>query len=492
VWLRNDLRLADNPALTAAASEGRPLVIVYIHDETGDGIRPLGSASKWWLHHSLTALDAALRKLGGQLTLRHGPAAHVLPALVKELDAASVHWNRRYTAARDIDAALKTHLRERGLTVESHQGNLLNEPWQIRNGQGEAYKVFTPYWRAAQDRPVRDALPAPVAAELSWPTGDPAASTSDPADPADGSPTRAPASDTLADWNLLPTHPDWADGLRDTWTPGEAGAHDRLDGFVVERLADYHRRDEPAVDATSGLSPHLRFGEISPTQIWQRLRGSGAATVPTSAHTNVAKFLSEIGWREFSAALLFDNPRLATDSYRPAYNAFPWGYTVDQIGDVDEPAGINEVEAWRRGRTGIPLVDAGMRELWHTGTMHNRVRMVVASFLIKNLLIDWRVGEQWFWDTLVDADEASNPANWQWVAGSGADAAPYFRVFNPVLQQKKFDPAGDYVSRWIPELGTDAYPEPIVDLAETRRDALEAYNAVKAAANDQATTSSRS
>ena len=463
LWLRNDLRLADNPALTAAASEGRPLVVVYIHDETSDGIRPLGAASKWWLHHSLTALDAALQNLGGQLTLRHGPAARTLPALVDELDAASVHWNRRYTAARDIDAGLKSSLREQGLTVESHQGNLLNEPWHIRNGQGEPYKVFTPYWRAAQDRPVREALPAPTAAELSWPAD-------------------SPASDDLANWNLLPTRPDWAEGLRETWTPGEAGAHDRLQSFVTERLADYHRRDEPAVDATSGLSPHLRFGEISPTQIWHRVRGNAAADLPSAARKNVAKFLSEVGWREFSTALLFDNPRLATDSYRPAYNAFPWGYTVDQIGDVTEPAGISEVEAWRRGRTGIPLVDAGMRELWHTGTMHNRVRMVVASFLIKNLLIDWRAGEQWFWDTLVDADDASNPANWQWVAGSGADAAPYFRVFNPVLQQKKFDPTGEYVSRWIPELGTAAYPEPIVDLAETRREALEAYNAVKAAA----------
>lgn len=475
VWLRNDLRLADNPALTAAASEGRPLVVVYIHDETGDGIRPLGAASKWWLHHSLTALDAALQNLGGQLTLRHGPATQVLPALVDELGAASVHWNRRYTAARDIDAGLKTSLLEQGLTVESHQGNLLNEPWHIRNGQGEPYKVFTPYWRAAQDRPVRDALRAPTAAELSWPAD-------------------SPTSDDLADWDLLPTRPDWAEGLRESWTPGEDGAHDRLESFVAERLADYHRRDEPAVDATSGLSPHLRFGEISPTQVWNRLRGggsgagdgsgsgNGSADVPTAARKNVAKFLSEIGWREFSTALLFDNPRLATDSYRPAYNAFPWGYTVDEIGAVDEPAGVSEVDAWRRGRTGIPLVDAGMRELWHTGTMHNRVRMVVASFLIKNLLIDWRAGEQWFWDTLVDADEASNPANWQWVAGSGADAAPYFRVFNPVLQQKKFDPTGEYVSRWIPELGTNAYPEPIVDLAETRREALEAYTAVKAAA----------
>lgn len=463
VWLRNDLRLADNPALAAAASEDRPLVVVYIHDETGDGIRPLGSATKWWLHHSLTALDAELEKLGGQLTLRSGPAARILLELAAELNAGAVHWNRRYSAARNIDAGLKSSLREQGLTVESHPGNLLNEPWQIRNGQGAPYRVFTPYWRAAQERPVRPPLPAPDPNTLSWPE-------------------TIPASDELDNWNLLPTRPDWAKGLRDTWTPGEAGARDRLESFVTERLANYDRRDEPAVNATSGLSPHLRFGEISPNQIWHRVRGDAATTVPTAARSNVAKFLSEIGWREFSTALLFDNPHLARDNYRPAYDSFPWGYTVDQIGSVDEPASVAEVEAWRRGRTGIPLVDAGMRELWHTGTMHNRVRMVVASFLIKNLLIDWRAGEQWFWDTLVDADDASNPANWQWVAGSGADAAPYFRVFNPVLQQKKFDPAGEYVARWIPELGTADYPEPIVDLAETRREALEAYTAVKAAA----------
>lgn len=461
VWLRNDLRLADNPALTAAASGGQPLVVVYIHDEVGDGIRPLGAASKWWLHHSLTALDAALQKIGGHLTLRSGPATQVLPALVEELDAAAVHWNRRYTAARDIDAGLKSRLREQGLAVHSHQGNLLNEPWQIRNGQGEAYRVFTPYWRAAQEHPVREPLPAPQADALTWPA-------------------HSPASDELDSWALLPTHPDWADGLRSTWTPGETGALDLLESFVAERLVNYHRRDEPAVESTSCLSPHLRFGEISPTQIWHRLRGNGAQ-VPTDARANVAKFLSEIGWREFSASQLFEHPRLAHDSYRPAYDAFPWSYTVDQLGAVDEPAGVAEVEAWRRGRTGIPLVDAGMRELWHTGTMHNRVRMVVASFLIKNLLIDWRAGEQWFWDTLVDADDASNPANWQWVAGSGADAAPYFRVFNPILQQKKFDPTGEYVARWVPELGTADYPDPIVDLAETRREALEAYDAVKAA-----------
>jgi hypothetical protein len=236
VWLRNDLRLADNPALTALASEGRPLVVVYIHAEPSDGIRPLGSASTWWLHHSLTALDAALQKLGGRLTLRRGPAAQVLPALVAELDATSVRWNRRYTPSRDIDAGLKSSSREQGRTVASHQGNVLGEPWHIRNGQGEPYRVFSPYWLTARERPVRELLPSPVAA-----------------------------------------------GLRETWTPGETGALDLLDSFVAEHLPDYHRRDEPAVAATSGLSPHLRFGEISPTQIWQRLRGEGLTSVPTAA-----------------------------------------------------------------------------------------------------------------------------------------------------------------------------------------------------------------
>jgi deoxyribodipyrimidine photo-lyase len=269
-------------------------------------------------------------------------------------------------------------------------------------------------------------------------------------------------SDSLDDWNLLPTRPDWAGGLREAWTPGEAGAHARLDAFVTEGLPLYHRRDEPAVAATSRLSPHLRFGEVSPFQLWEAAHGRDK---------NSAKFLSEVGWREFSWNILFHSPRLATENFRPAFDSFPWGQ-ADPV----------ELAAWREGRTGIPLVDAGMRELWHTGYMHNRVRMVVASFLVKNLLVDWRVGEQWFWDTLVDADEANNPASWQWVAGSGADAAPYFRVFNPELQAAKFDPDAEYIRRWVPEYGTPAYPDPIVDLGETRRQALEAYEAVKASA----------
>jgi len=273
-------------------------------------------------------------------------------------------------------------------------------------------------------------------------------------------------SDDLDDWALLPTRPDWAGGLRETWTPGEASAHERLEAFIDDGLPLYHRRDEPGVEATSRLSPHLRFGEISPFQVWRRIHGD----MTPAARSNVAKFASEVGWREFNTHILFNVPDLATRNYRPAFDAFGWG----------EP-NPEELEAWQHGATGIPLVDAGMRELWHTGIMHNRVRMVTASFLVKNLLVDWRIGEQWFWDTLVDADEASNPGNWQWVAGSGADAAPYFRVFNPVLQQQKFDKDAEYVERWVPEWLSPEYPEPIVDLGESRREALAAYEAVKAA-----------
>jgi deoxyribodipyrimidine photo-lyase len=281
----------------------------------------------------------------------------------------------------------------------------------------------------------------------------------EPFEPADA------ASDDLDDWNLLPTHPDWAGGLREHCEPGEDAAHERLENFIDDVLADYHKRDEMGLVTTSGLSPHLRFGEISPFQIWHRLR----QPLEPAAQKNSAKFLSEVGWREFNWNILFHVTDLATKNFRPEFDAFEWGNATD-----------SELEAWRHGKTGIPLVDAGMRELWTTGTMHNRVRMVCASLLVKNMLVDWRVGEQWFWDTLVDADEASNPGNWQWVAGSGADAAPYFRVFNPNLQADKFDPKRTYIRRWIPEFDTDEYPEPIVDLAASRVEALAHYDAVRA------------
>lgn len=438
VWFRDDLRLGDHPALRAALDRGAPVVLLYLFDEESPGIRPLGGATRWWLHHSLTALAASIEERGGRLVLRRGAADEVLPALVAETGAEAVFWNRRYSAAREIDARLKARLRDDGLEVASFAANLLVEPWEVTTDAGEPYKVFTPFWRAARERDMRDPLPAP----RTLPAG--------PEVP----------SDALDDWELLATRPDWAEGLRETWEPGEGPAHRRLEHFAEHDLADYHRRDEPSV-GTSGLSPHLRFGEITPAQIWRRMHGD----LSPAARKNAAKFLSELGWREFNWSILYANPDLATKNYRPQFDAFPWSW--------DRGA---EVRAWQRGETGIPLVDAGMRELWRTGVMHNRVRMVTASFLVKNLLRHWRIGEEWFWDTLVDADDANNPGNWQWVAGSGADAAPYFRVFNPELQAKKFDPHGHYIRQWVP---AEELLAPIVDLADSRREALDAYASIR-------------
>lgn len=444
VWLRDDLRLADNPALDAAVRRGAPVVVVYLLDEVSDGIRPLGGAVKWWLHHSLALLAAELEAVGASLTLRRGAAATEIAGIVEETDAAAVYWNRRYGRARDIDAALKSSLRERGVEVQSFRANLLFEPWTVTTQEGNPYRVFTQFWKTCLEQGVaRGPLEAPTSIRGS-----------------------DAASDLLDDWALTPTRPDWAGGLREHCSPGEASAHERLEAFAEEVLENYDRRDEPGFRATSGLSPHLRFGEISPLQIWHRLHGA----LGRGAKANAAGFLREVGWREFNWNILFHFPELHERNYRSAFDAFPWADTPEW-----------EIDAWRHGRTGVPLVDAGMRELWQTGTMHNRVRMVTASFLIKNLLVDWRVGEAWFWDTLVDADEANNPANWQWVAGSGADAAPYFRVFNPVLQAQKFDKQGRYIRRWVPELESGEYPpEPIVDLGQSRRDALAAYDTMKA------------
>lgn len=447
VWFRDDLRLDDHPALSAALERGAPVVAVFVLDDASPEIRPIGAASRWWLHHSLLALDASLREQGGRLVLRRGPAEAVIGGLVEETGADTVHWTRRYGAAREIDARLKTALRSTGITATSFPGTVLHEPWTVTTGQGGPYRVFTPFWRACLQQPVPAPLPVPELSTVEWPEV---------------------ASDPLEHWALLPTRPDWAAGLRASWTPGEAGAVERLDAFLADGLERYDRRDEPAVEATSTLSPHLRFGELSPNRVWARLQTDDLSPAATA---NRGKFQSELGWREFCRHLLFHNTDLATRNHRPEFDAMSWR---------DDPA---SVDAWQRGQTGIPLVDAGMRELWTTGTMHNRVRMVTASLLVKHLLSDWRVGEQWFWDTLVDADEASNPANWQWVAGSGADASPYIRVFNPQLQAEKFDRGGDYIRRWVPELGTSAYPAPIVDLAEGRRDALAAFEAMRAASS---------
>ncbi|MDR6413788.1 deoxyribodipyrimidine photo-lyase [Pseudarthrobacter sulfonivorans] len=464
VWLRDDLRLDDNPALSRAVELGLPLTVVYILDEESDGIRPLGGAARWWLHHSLTSLSADLAKAGSALTLRRGPAERVIRKLAEETGARHILWNRRYGGPeRALDAEIKAWSAENGLDAESFQANLLFEPWTITTGSGGPYKVFTPFWRActASGEP-RAPLPAP--SHL----------------PSPGTGSRAARSDTLADWRLLPVSPDWSAGLARTWEPGEAGAHHRLDDFLDGPAEEYgNGRDVPGVEGTSRLSPHLRFGEISPFRVWHEIR----LRFPREETPDVGIFRSELGWREFCWQLLYANPQLATRNYRPEFDRFEW----------QEPTPA-ELKAWQQGRTGYPLVDAGMRQLWQTGWMHNRVRMAAASFLVKNLLADWRLGEAWFWDTLVDADAASNPANWQWVAGSGADASPYFRIFNPVTQSKKFDAEGRYLREFIPELAPlnrkaihepwkqpdlEGYPAPVVGLPESRERALATYQKLK-------------
>lgn len=436
VWFRDDLRVHDNPALSAAIARGGPVVALYVLDEESTGIRPIGGAARWWLHHSLGSLVGGLRDLGVQLVLRRGPATRVVPEVVVQTDADAVFWNRRYGAPeRVVDSEIKRQLRSEGREVSSFSASLLHEPWTVTTGSGSHYSVFTPFWRACLSLPApRAPLPAPAEAAADSPRV---------------------RSDDLDGWQLLPRSPDWSSGLADAWEPGEPAARRQLQRFVQGGLPDYDRgRDEPGLEATSKLSPRLRWGELSPFTVWHEAVASDGA----------GRFLAELGWREFAWHTLDRFPELATKNLRPEFDGFPWP-------PLDEAA----LRAWRRGRTGVPLVDAGMRELWATGHMHNRVRMVVASFLVKNLLIDWRLGEEWFWDTLVDADAASNPFNWQWVAGSGADAAPYFRVFNPLLQAEKFDPQRTYIDRWAP----DSTGEPIVDLQASRRAALRAYDEVK-------------
>lgn len=450
VLFRDDLRVADNPALSAAVESGLPVVGLYILDEVSPGIRPLGGASKWWLHESLTSLEASLSERGIPLVLRTGPAQLIIADVIKESGATHVFWNRRYGAGEiAVDSSVKTQLRALGVTATSFQANLLFEPWTIQTGAGKPYSVFTAFWRTCCKGPEpRRPLNAPGSA----------------------TPGHLPVltTESLQDWALQPTRPDWAQGLRETWNPGEAAAWERLQDFLHNDLEAYAAgRDIPADNVTSRLSPHLRWGEISAHQVWHEVRTLRPSLNP-AASQGALKFLTEVGWREFSWHVLFHFPDLAVANWRTDFNAFPWP-------ELDR----GDLAAWCQGRTGIPLVDAGMRELWNHGTMHNRVRMVVASFLTKNLLIDWREGERWFWDTLVDADPAANPFNWQWVAGSGADAAPYFRVFNPELQAKKFDPQGTYIRRHLPEWGTSNYPEPIVNLADSRRGALAAHEQLK-------------
>jgi deoxyribodipyrimidine photo-lyase len=477
-WFRDDLRLADNPALAAAVGHG-PTLCLYILDEGGSRRRP-GGASRWWLSSSLEALAAALAAKGGELVLMRGDPAEILPRIVEAAGIGLVTWNRRYDAESvALDSRLKTELTDAGTKVASFNAALLNEPWQVTTKTGDPMKVFTPYWRAARatGEPLAP-IPAPGRIEA----------------------LRLPAALAAmtvahAELALEPTKPDWAGGLREAWTPGEAAAAERLGEFISGPLDGYGEgRNRPDQVSTSRLSPHLRFGEIGPRQIWHATRSAIESGQTPAGSSDAEKFLSEIGWREFSYHLLFHNPGLATRNYNPRFDAFPWQQDAASL------------QSWQRGLTGYPIVDAGLRELWTTGWMHNRVRMIAASFLIKHLLIDWRQGEAWFWDTLVDADPASNAASWQWVAGSGADAAPYYRIFNPVTQGLKFDPKGLYVRRWIPEIGGlddalihepwkadphalrraaitlgETYPRPIVELDFGRRRALDALAATRPA-----------
>ena len=457
VWFRRDLRLTDNSALRAALQAGAVLP-VYVHDPAAEGEWTPGAASRWWLHHSLAALQAALAAQGAALVIRRGDSLQALLALARESGATAVHWNRLYEPALTArDARLKAALREQGLAAESHGAVLLHEPTRIKTGGGEPYRVFTPFWKAfRQQVEVPPPLPAPRKLAV---------------------PAASPRSLALAELELLPRL-GWADGFSDWWTPGEAGALGQLRDFLRRALLDYQQgRDYPARTGVSYLSPHLHFGELSPRQVWYAVQGRGGAS------TGAEAYLRELGWREFAHHVLFHFPRTPGEPLYPKFGPFPWRRDYGRL-----------LHAWQRGETGYPIVDAGMRELWATGWMHNRVRMLAASLLVKNVRIPWQEGARWFWDTLVDADLANNTLGWQWTAGCGADAAPYFRIFNPATQSRRFE-AADYIRRWVPELkalpdaslhtpweagGAPGYPEPVVDYATSRAEALAALARLKA------------
>lgn len=463
VWFRQDLRLTDNPAFFEACTNHEKVLVLYILDEKSS---VAGEAQAWWLHHSLIALKDSLEKERGlTLILRKGNPLKIIQELVNTLAIDSVYWNRCYepsSIARDKN--IKATLQQDGIEVNSFNGGLLNEPWTIHNKSGDFFKVFTPYWKTCRQR----LTPRSIKELIHKPVGINA------------------ESEEISDWKLLPTL-DWASKFPEVWTPGEAGAQQRLHDFIADNLHGYKtNRDFPAIQATSHLSPHLHFGEISPWMIVQEM--DYAKLDKTCDLSSAEHFLSELGWREFSYYLLFHYPSLPYKNYKSEFDAFPW--------KNDEYL----LSCWQKGKTGYPIVDAGMRELWATGYMHNRVRMIVASFLTKGLFIDWRIGADWFLDTLVDADLANNSASWQWVAGCGADAAPYFRIFNPVLQSQKFDPKGEYIRRWVPEIALldnetihapfesvqaasiyskTNYPKPIINHHEARTMALRYYGDLK-------------
>ena len=464
VWFRNDLRLRDNPALNAALGAGLTPIPIYIHAPHEEGDWVPGAASDAWRHRSLVALNTDLRVRGSQLRVFRGNSSATLQTLVAELDATAVFWNRRYEPTiQQRDADVKRDLRALGVRAESFNGSLLFEPWELQTKSGDPFRVFTPFWRAALAQ---------------WRLA-----------PVSEAPYRFPASTAgssgigIDALELVP-RVRWDAGFWAEFTPGEAGAQRALKLFADDAVVGRYRtaRDVPSVRGTSKLSPHLHFGEISPARIVHELERTGA-----SAAVDVETYVRELGWREFAHHVLHHFPHMPQRNFNPRFDKFDWA-----------EASMSTLRAWQQGRTGVPIVDAGLRELWTTGWMHNRVRMIVASFLTKNLRLHWLHGARWFWETLVDADLANNSLGWQWVAGTGVDAAPYYRVFNPILQAKKFDPEGTYIARWVPELAeapsasriepwrhppaplrsTDAYPrQPLVDLLASRDRAIAAFRA---------------
>jgi deoxyribodipyrimidine photo-lyase len=477
LWFRQDLRLDDLPALHAAAAAGRPVIPCYILDDESPGNWRAGAASRWWLHHSLHSLAAEIKQSGGSLVVRRGNALAELQRLVRESGAETIVCSRQYEPwAVHLEESLHQDLSSIGADLKRYPGSLLFEPGQILNGSGLPFRVFTPFWKRCLREPPPP-MPRPRPNSLQW-----------WADDIEGAALRG---DVLDELDLLPHNPDWAAHWPGHWQPGTQGALANLRQFLSAGIAQYSEgRDHPDRQATSRLSAHLHFGEISPRLLWQEARQ--LAEMKPALTGQVAKFLSELGWREFSAQLLFHFPHITDQPFKDSFQHFPWLGNKEHLGQ------------WQRGQTGYPMVDAGMRELWHTGFMHNRVRMIAASFLTKHLLLPWQTGARWFWDTLVDADLANNTAGWQWVAGSGADASPYFRIFNPIIQGEKFDGEGVYIRQWVPELknlpgkylnrpweapeqllksagvelGVD-YPTPIVDHKSARESALAAYQSIR-------------
>lgn len=467
IWFRRDLRLSDHPALSAACSTGRPVIPVFICD---DSVTDLGAAPKWRLDLGIGQLAEALAVRGSRLILRRGDALEQLAALIAETGAGDVWWTRLYDpVSRSRDAAIKTALRARGITARSFGGHLLFEPWTVQTGTGGFYRVYSPMWRAVCTREVDAPVPAPERLKA---------------------PSRWPRSDRLDSWRLGAGMNRGASVVAAHVDPGEGAALDRLAVFVDDRIDRYKEdRDRPALPATSGLSEYLALGEISPHTLWH-----AGLRAKQEGRRGAEHFLKEVVWREFAYHLMYHTPHILSSNWRAEWDGFPWR----EAGDTPE------VEAWKRGRTGVPFVDAAMREMYVTGRMHNRARMIVASYLTKHLMVHWKVGLDWFADCLVDWDAASNAMGWQWVAGSGPDAAPYFRVFNPETQLKKFDPDGAYIRRWIAEgqsrppesalqffdavprawqmSSAAPYPKPIVSMSEGRQRALDAYGTHRAAA----------